>query len=1209
MNRRVDWFVVITSIVFAVSCSGSGCSGCGMTPIPGGFPSAKRNPNAAQLRVSSSGLTAVSANPAALLSSLTGSMGGLSFNVPASCGGSTPICCPGGTAQNPCGPINIDLTLHPGDSPRLVLAPKANASELDVTVRARITTGMDIPVTVPVIGDCGVHVDTTPGPTQDVQIDVPITFVQDATAGTTNVVVGTVALTNLTTDDVSLTGGIACDIANLGLSFFLSTLTSTLTTEIQSTIQNQTCKKCPSGTVDECGPFATACTNNVCEEGSACLQELGIDGRATGGSILANISPTTTGALDLYEVTGGYATSNNNGLALGLLGGMEPGGAPRDQCGPVSTEPAKVAVPQSAFFQGNTRPDTGAPFDIAIGLHASQLTQFAYAGYNGGLLCLTLGHDTISQLSTDTIGLLSRSLTHLVDLPAPVAIGLRPQSPPTITLGPNTFMDNGSGMQVVDQPLLDIKFTGMEIDFFAAVSDQFIRIFTVVADVHLPLGLQVAAMGKLEPVLANISDAFTNISVKNSDAVTESPADLASLFPTILNLVLPQLSSALPTFTLPSLGGINLDVTDITSVDNNTFLAIFANLTPATPAVAVHTHADLIGQSEPAEAVFGKPSLWAANVQPSAHLALGGDASDLEWSLRVDHGTWSAWTKNATPTVSMPQFWLAGDHQIEVVARRIGHPETIDRQPVVLPVTFGTPPASIKVAGGVTPTGGCGCDSGGGAGDAAPFALLIVMMIVPWRRRLGALAVRVRRLGAVVWIAALASLPGCSCSSHPCGSTDCMAGDVPHGALGEFTSIASDDQRVMVATYDKQLGDLVAVDVTDPANQKLVAVDGIPDDPPTYDPSTYRGGISDPGPDVGANTSITMFNHVALIAYEDRDNHALKFAAEQTPGTWQSEVVDMGMGEDVGRYTSIVVDGSGHPAIAYLAVGKDDGAGQRITELRLARAANANPGTGDWSTAVIASAPGTCAGLCAAGETCVAPATATDFEACVAPTSDCTTACSATQACVSGTCRAAIADPTVSDIPTGTGLFGKLLAMPDGRLAIAYYDRTNKALILSVESAASSNTFAPTTLDTATPGDRGQWASAAVDAAGTVHVAYQDAVTNELMYTTWNATPGTPEVADDGTRPPDRTHRVGASAAMYFVNNTPTVAYQDGMLSDVVIGTRTAANNWSLSPFATGPLLDGFSIGATVFNGKAYFAWDQLNPANDPPNSLEVQTQ
>ena len=95
--RRIDWFVVVTCLIVALSGCGGGCSGCGMQPIPGGFQAAKRHPNAGQLRVTQAGLDAVASDPGALLGSIGNAMNGvLKFNVPANCSGSTPICCPGG---------------------------------------------------------------------------------------------------------------------------------------------------------------------------------------------------------------------------------------------------------------------------------------------------------------------------------------------------------------------------------------------------------------------------------------------------------------------------------------------------------------------------------------------------------------------------------------------------------------------------------------------------------------------------------------------------------------------------------------------------------------------------------------------------------------------------------------------------------------------------------------------------------------------------------------------------------------------------------------------------------------------------------------------------------------------------------------------------------------------------------------------------------
>jgi MYXO-CTERM domain-containing protein len=1210
--HRIDWFVILVCVATAVGCSGGGCGGCfSLEPIPGGFPAAKRSPNAVQARVSQTGLAALTADPAKVIGPLLGGAnnGVIAYPVPASCGGSPSICCPGGNPMANCGPINIDLNKYNGVAP-LVIAPQQGASQLNVTVKARVKTQMDLPITYSGI-DCTVGLDTTQGSTPYLQIDTQIKFVQDAMTGTTRAVAQNTAVTQLEGADVSLNGGFLCALGGAFIGLFIGTLEGAVATQLEDTINGATCKSCPSGNVAECGStFATACTNGTCMEGSQCLAEIGIDGRARGSSLFGSFSPGTTGAIDLYEVAGGAAatSTNNSGISLGLLGGMEPGGAARDTCGPPSSEPAAVTIPVSTFFQGNVRPDNAQAFDVGFGIHKAQLAQFAFAGYNGGLLCLTIGHETVAQLTTDTISLVSRSLKNLVETSSPMAIGLRPQSPPTITLGPNTFTTDSMGNKVLDQPLLDIKFKALELDFFAEVDDQWIRVFTVVADVHLPVGLQVSGMGQLVPVIGNPSDAFTNISVKNSDAVTEDPATLAGLFPTLLSLVLPQLSNGLSPISLPNLGGLALSVKSITAVDDRDgdgvgdFLAIFANLVPVTSPRPVHTTVDITSIVDADPVIAKDPKRWAGARPPAVTLAFGGNQPDLEYSFRIDDGSWSAWSTNARPTIAPSVFFLPGVHHLDVRARQVDHPETIDLEPPRIELPMGV--VSRAAAGpvpfhGSAGAAGCNCDAGGGPGGSALFALLIALIVLPTRR------IR-RRLGTAVWAAALACLPGCSCSSNPCGSKACMPGELAH-APGRWTSIAGDDKRVMVATYEPLLGDLVVADATDPAKLKYTVVDGVPDGVgPTYDPSTWRKGVDGAGPNVGAWTSIALSNHNARVAYQDRDALALKYAQEDGSHNWKSYVVDAGNGEQVGPFASLTIDGDGHPAIAYLGIGVDDGMGHRTTELRLARAGTTDPGESDWTISNIASAPGTCAGLCAGGQSCVAGAAPTDPESCITPTTDCTPACATGTVCSTGTCLTPIADPMVDDIPTGTGLFVSLVVLPDGRLAAAYYDRNRRALVLSVETAKGSSQFMENILDGNADGaDRGMWSSAAVADDGTVHVAYQDALGDQLMYTTWNGMPGTPEVVDDGERMGDRPHPVGAAAAMYLVSGTPTIAYQDGMTADVYIATRGAT--WSATPFEMGPILDGFSIGATTGHGSPVLAWDARDPTQSPPNLVVVK--
>ncbi len=1207
LRSRVDWFLVIVASVLAVSCSGSGCGGCtSIEPIPGGFPAAKRAPNAAQVRVSQTALAKIAADPAAVIGPLLGSAmnGKIEFSIPPSCGSNPEVCCPGGTPSPTCGPLEVDLVAQTGDEARLVLTPVQGASRLDMTIRARVKSKMDLPIKYSFL-ECGLALDTTKGSTQDLRIDAAINFTQDPTTGTTRISATGVALTQLESEDVKLNGNFGCTITGGFIGAFLGIFTNQIEDTITNAINDAVCKSCESGQLAECGSAAaTACTDQTCMIADRCLQTLGIEGRLRGTTLFSSFSPGTTGALDLYEVAGGYATTNQGGIALGVLGGMQPGGAERDRCGPSASEPAAVTVPQSAFFQGNTRPDTDAAFDVAIGVHASQLARFAWAGYDGGLLCLTLGNSTVEQLSTDTLSLVSRSLGNLVESNSAMALGLRPQSPPTITLGANRFMDDGAGNVTIVEPLLDLRLSALEIDFYASIDDHWIRVFTVVTDVHLPIGLQTAGTGELVPVIGDPDDAFNVLEVKHTEAVIETPAQLKGLFPTVLNLVLPQLQGGLGGFELPAIGGLSLEVTDITAVDNGGFLGVFANLVPTTMARPVDTRVTLVGVEEPAIAIARDPSRWTRALAPAVTLDLGSVAG-REHSIRIDGGAWSAWSTHPRPRVTSRLFWMPGLHRLEVRARAHGRPETIDRTPEVLEIVLGT---DVVVGSGAPVTTlartqadngfhgqgggqGCGCATGTDPMPGGVLALLVAVVIA------------VPHLRTVTWIAAavwLSSLPGCSCGSdNPCGAVACLPGELAHGGLGRYTSVAADDKRVLVATYDQGFGDLVVIDATDPERLKYQSPDGVPDVTPVFEPSTYRRGVEEAGEDVGTWSSIAINRGLAIVAYQDRENAALKIAHETKPSVWTSYTLDDGS-EDIGSHAAIAIDRDGRPAVAYLALGLDDGMGHRVTELRLARSTPNQPvGESDWTTYVLAKVAGSCAGLCGAGSECVAETP----ERCIAPAPSCSPACGEGTACADGTCIDIVPDPKVVQLAGGAGLFATIVIMPDGRMGVVYYDRAARSLVIALETAPGANDYAPTTLDAA--GDRGMWASAIVDGTGTVHVAYQDALADRLMYVSYAGTAGTPEVVDDGARPGERGHHVGAASAIFLDNGAPVIAYQDGTNADVLVARRGGAS-WTTSGLATGRQLDGFSIGAASHGGTPVLAWGAIDPTQSPGGLVVV---
>ncbi len=617
--RVVRQLATVLGLGVLASCAGpQGCA-C-VVPIPGGFPAAERTPNAVQLRLSSTGIAAIEDNAATLLETLAS--GGLRFDIPAACGaGDNPkICCD--DAGNPlptCGPIAIDVQRRPGDSARLELDPVTGAAQLGLRIRARIKT--EEPLRVRALGTtCTVTIDTEDDGRDSLSVAATLGFAQSQARGTTELRASAIDIDDLDGGDIDVSGGLLCGLADLTVGLWKGLLIGTFEDRLAQSINQQVCKPCPGGTAAECGELADACTAGICMSGQECMQELGVTGRLIAGSLFATLSPTTLGALDVYEVAGGYVESDSGGLSVGFLGGMQPGGAERDRCGPPAEPPPRASIARSAFFTGNTRPDTGAAFDVAIGIHQQHLTEAAWAAYEGGFLCLNVDTQALSLLNSDSLALLMPSLLSLLHGEiAPMRLGLRPQQPPTVALGAGSFTEV-DGQRVVDEPLLDISWPDLELDFYAMVDDQWIRVMTVRTDVRLPMNLDIGASGELIPVMGELEDAFSALTVTHSEALEESPAELEATFPALLAVALPLVADGLGGFVLPQLGGLEMRIPPdgIAAVDGASFLALFGSFGPPMAAARVATTARIVGVVVPPTSAFSSSSAEAEE-RPRGH--------------------------------------------------------------------------------------------------------------------------------------------------------------------------------------------------------------------------------------------------------------------------------------------------------------------------------------------------------------------------------------------------------------------------------------------------------------------------------------------------------------------------------------------------------------------------------------------------------------
>jgi hypothetical protein len=315
-------------------------------------------------------------------------------------------------------------------------------------------------------------------------------------------------------------------------------------------------------------------------------------------------------------------------------------------------------------------------------------------------------------------------------------------------------------------------------------------------------------------------------------------------------------------------------------------------------------------------------------------------------------------------------------------------------------------------------------------------------------------------------------------------------------------------------------------------------VDGVPEGPIEVERGTVRGGIVAEGEDVGQHTSIAVnAQGEPMVSYYDADGASLRFAA-RFGGAWTHYQVDAGSaisdpelgGAEVGKYTSITLDGQGRPGIAYYATFYDTG-GVGRSEVRFARARTAQPaGATDWDFFTV--------------DMVALPPVPADE------------------------------DPPV--IPEGVGLFLSSARRVDGSPVLAYYDRPNGDLKLVTFDPASDTFAAPQIVDGADGSDVGWYPSVAVDPTDQIHLSYVDAGRDNLIYC--NLTDRLPAIVDDGYRIDGQTsdgldvpvfHFVGDDSGIIANGALLAIAYQDATSHELLLSHWDPVDMvWKIDPVA-----------------------------------------
>jgi MYXO-CTERM domain-containing protein len=459
--------------------------------------------------------------------------------------------------------------------------------------------------------------------------------------------------------------------------------------------------------------------------------------------------------------------------------------------------------------------------------------------------------------------------------------------------------------------------------------------------------------------------------------------------------------------------------------------------------------------------------------------------------------------------------------------------------------------AGVHGQGQMASGDGCSCHVGDGPHDHGGWLTALLGALLPL-----SLLLRRRLRLALRWVAAglLTLVAGCSsaklasveCTRDSDCAQKCPAGqvgtcdasgmckcldDIPLGFIGAWSDVAvSSGGDAWISAYNSGHGDLMVarhMGTGRVADTAWEFADGVPPGPVVNAASTVRGGIREPGDDVGLYTSIAVTQAGdPVVAHYDRTNQSLRLSARRG-GVWTSSTVDAGApdGDDVGRYASLTLDAMGRPGIAYLAIVKD-GRGSR-SEVRFAQAKTATPAAAsDWTQVVVES-------------------------------------------------RAVPPDPSggmLDDIPFVNGVFVASARNAAGDPIVVYYDRINGDLRLA-EANAGGATFKASVVVDGAQSDVGWYPSIAVGADGKAQITYVDATRDDLVAIVYPG--GQREIIDDGLRSDGMTadgmarpvfHLIGDGSTV-LAGETTRAVYQDATTHELVLATKSG-RTWTRAKVA-----------------------------------------
>ena len=719
------FWIFLAALAMAGACSSAGSSCAGLAPLPGGarFPEAQKTDNIANLRLTQDGIDFLNTNWRPLLRGMlpdAGVTGDPTIRIPIACkqisGASFADQGTPGCNSTACGRLNGTCDLNPNsptwDAPAVVTA---SISDFQVVPTSpdllQVTLGLKIDTGALYVGyscvQCSVRFNNTNVGAGKNVLDLTVKFSVDPKwshlidltvtelngtqiCGSSGAPAAPECLNANALHVDSISGSFCDSICNLADSSFTQDILSFLSPYIQdvmlSMVNNQFCEPCGALGQATC-PTGSTCSSGTCTDNQnpeACVPRLlGIEGRATLASFVQSFGVPPDAQMDL-SIGLGSSANVNAGLNLGMRGGVLA--SARNACVPSLPTPSVPTVPVPQFDA--EAPPGASGYHMALGLSQPFLSQALFQAQQSGALCLNMTTASLGMLNTGLIKTFLPSLGQLATrdgLDAPMQISLRPGAPPSIDVGAGT-VDPVSGKALA--PLITLKMPKLSIDFYAQIDDRLARLFTLTADVSMPLSMSITGCSGLSPAFGDLQQVITNVSVTNSELLAEDPTLLGDLVPLAMGMAQPAIASLIKPISLPNFGNFKLQLNAATGINpipsqagNFYHLAVYGTLLPV--AATCTTVAPLLSASLARAEIppASEMTLTGKGLPlPTAVLAVRGEGSGAtEYSYRVDDGFWSEFhpSTDGRLRVSRASFLLQGTHQIDVRARFAGDPGSV----------------------------------------------------------------------------------------------------------------------------------------------------------------------------------------------------------------------------------------------------------------------------------------------------------------------------------------------------------------------------------------------------------------------------------------------------------------------------------------------------------------------------------------------------